>query len=142
MNRFVGLLFVAVVWVAIPSRAFAQLYADDNDNPAGFVSATTTSTALAAGVIVLTISLVVNRNKNVQSYLRQNQTAVKVAINLGAGEAVADLAFLLQFDDRKEFARLLRLHRRELLELSDPDKLDADRAVRFIDVLFEARRKS
>lgn len=67
-------------------------------------------------------------------FLRANGDQLKQDLALGAGPALQDLASAAEIrtDHAERFYALLRSHRRELLELSDPDHLTAERALTFL----------
>lgn len=116
----------------VASPAFGQLYADEDDNPAGFISVTTTSTGLVGGAVTMIVSLIKNRNRDVQAYLKQNSIAVRRDIFLGAGTSVGELAFLMNLDPKK-LGHAMRKDRMAVAKLVHPEHLDTRQTQRFIE---------
>ena len=69
-----------------------------------------------------------------ERYLRDNAVAVQSGFSLGAGDALNDIATILKVPkaSRAEFGKVLRSHRKELLELASRDTLTRQRAARFV----------
>ena len=75
--------------------------------------------ALTVGGAVTTVVVVVaheSRKNALNQYLKQNEVAVRAATTLGGGEALNDIAMLLEVpaERRSQFARDVRRHRRLL----------------------------
>lgn len=72
-------------------------------------------------------------------YLRQNNLELAQDLATGQGPMVTELASALEVrrDHLPAFAQLLRTHRSELRELSNPDQLNPDRAESFFKRLVE-----
>lgn len=122
---FVGLLY--------GSTASAQLLATD-ERPELISASTSTSSAIVAGIIMLTV---VNTKKDptvMQRYLRENEPAVRAALAIGGGDAIADLAefFDIAESGHARFAKMLRRHRALLLTAAY-ERRDAHEFTKLVD---------
>lgn len=142
-------LAVGALTLCLASSAWAQ---DNNDDAviAGYNSSstsTTTSTGIAITVgPILTTTMVAGSdgsNAKMEQYMRQNATALQQDINMGGGQAVADLAQMFQVDaaQHQAFGKMLRQHRGELLGLTNTDALNHERAGQFISAIIGAMKQ-
>jgi len=129
------LTFLSVAAIALP--ASAQFLAYD-ERPEYIISTTTTTSAVAVGVIMLTVVNVRKEPSALRQYLDHNEPAIRAAMAVGAGEVVDDLGLWFGVPERDlhRFGRLLRRHRANLQRIAY-DERDADR---FIQAVEEALR--
>lgn len=135
---------IAGALVLTPALASAQ---DDGGFLAGnLLSTTTTSgpTTTTAGIIIGIVLTTKGGDKKSQNdlrdYVNANRNQVASAVHVGGGEAAHDLANMFGVREGHEgaFAAALRTHRAELTEAMGTERMSAEGAQRFIQVVFEA----
>lgn len=131
-KRTFGMLIAALI-TCTSSAALAQVYAHE-DRPELITSTTSTTSAVAVGVIMLTV-VSIQRSSAIETYLRDHEIATREALALGAGPAVGDLAALFDVPQTRvpEFGRLLRQHRAHLVRLAFRER-DPAALTRFLEV--------
>lgn len=100
MHRFSLFAALTAILVFFPIQAFAQFYADSDQKPGFFVSATTTSTGLGAGLVVLSVAEMNRTPESIHAFLKNNAVELKKEFALGAGEKISDLAQLLHLREK------------------------------------------
>jgi hypothetical protein len=96
------------------------------------VGVTTTAGAVAAIIWARSAKPTPRAAEAAQAFLLTNRFQLQEDLALGAGRSIDDLAALarIRAEHLGRFAKLLRAHRAELLELADARALTPDRAVR------------
>ncbi len=89
------------------------------------ISSSSTTTTTIVGGVVLTVVLT-RKKSDLQRYLRDNAVAIREDLGRGSGATFRDIAqvFGVADDDLPTFSRMLREHRRQVLDLVDPRTLD------------------
>lgn len=89
------------------------------------------------GAVSLTVA---TQDKGVamKRFLEHNATAIQADVTLGTGPTIDDLASAYNVPDsrRASFAKMIRLNRGRLLELADPERLTAARALAFTRLIY------
>lgn len=121
--RYLLIGLTILVGALTPRWASAQFIATD-DRPEFIVMSTSTTTAVAVGVIMLTVVSVKKDPTAMNRYLRQNEPAVRAAFAIGGGSVIDDLAGFFELDPARvgEFAALLRRHRKALCKAAYDDR--------------------
>ncbi|MFL5318285.1 MAG: DUF3015 family protein [Myxococcaceae bacterium] len=122
------------------SKTSSQNTSRDSGNSSAVVSGVGLLVTTVAGIgvaIYATVRVVQQQaaqGKTAMRYLRSNGDQLKQDLAIGEGPALDDLAAAAEVrtEHSARFNSLLRAHRRELLELADPEKLTAERALTFL----------
>jgi len=136
-------LFAAALACALCGLSPGSAHAQEEDGSQTLTTSTTTTSvvAMTAGPVMTTSAVVGDEEQEtasrVERYLRANPAAVELALSMGAGSAVEDLAALLGVasSEVSVFARGLRAKRDVLRELADPEVLTPERARAFVRVV-------
>lgn len=131
----------------IPLSASAQLYSTPDDNVGLFISATTTSTGVGAGLIVLTIAETQREPKKISAFLKHNGTRFRSNLALGSGKTMHDFAKLLAIPAKslEGFEKKLRANRKYISSFCDPKNLSQARTlelIAWIERYYPAQRSS
>ncbi len=106
-------LLLCLILLCLPATLSAQLYGTPDENTGLFISATTTSTGIAAGLIILAVAEVNRSPQKINAFLKQNGKDFQAELILGAGQTLDDFAYLLAIEDKhlKGFQKLMRKNR-------------------------------
>jgi hypothetical protein len=136
--------------LAGPSSAFADHESDGDGTVVVFFPGLLTTTTVGVAITIasspgwMTLStsttstdITDSSARHAEAYMRLNNAALRQGLALGGGEAIDDLAhiFRVPSEHRARFAKELRAHRSELLPLLELEKLDTDRAARFMETV-------
>ncbi|MBI3183547.1 MAG: DUF3015 family protein [Myxococcales bacterium] len=134
---------VSLLAALAPHRASAQTTTEAAGSWLILSSSSSTTTAGVAATGFAVYYLVIKKDggeqkaraeKAAEVYLRHNSLQLAQDINLGSGPAISELAsaFNVAPAHRKDFARVVRENRKELLELARVDALTPSRAGDFV----------
>lgn len=130
-------LIAALLTLTAPAVAVAQTDAVTAAEANAVLSSSSSSTTTTiVGGIILTV--VLSRDSSaLERYLRDNAVALREEIGHGAGDTVDDLSHIFGVveENQDRFGRMLRRHRRPILELIDPARLDEVRTKRFVELV-------
>ena len=141
------ILIISFFLSLIPLSASAQLYSAPGENVGLFVSATTTSTGVGAGLIVLTVAETQREPKKITAFLKHNATQFRGELALGAGNVLHDFAKLMAIPvkDIPGFENKLRDNRKFVSIFCDPKNISPARTlelIAWIERFYPAQRSS
>ncbi len=131
MNRIIMLSFFLLL---IPVSASAQFYSTPDDNVGLFISATTTSTGVVGGLVMLTVVESQRDPKKVTAFLKNNASRLRGALALGAGNVFYDFAKLLAIPKNEipKFVSTLRKNRKYVSDFCKVDNVSEARSIELI----------
>lgn len=128
------ILITTLFLLLIPVSASAQFYSTFDENVGLFVSATTTSTGVGAGLVVLTIAESNREPKKITAFLKHNGTRFRSALALGSGTALNDFAKLMSIPSNQlvQFEKKMRNNRKYLSSFCEPKNVSHKRTLELI----------
>lgn len=148
MKTLLRNLAIAGLTVCLSATAFAQ---ETKTSGNGGLGSSSTSTTTTSGVLItvgpiLTTTLVSSSggsSAQMEQYMRHNATALQQDLNVGGGQTVKDLAqiFMVEPAQEQAFGQMLRQHRASLVDLTQVDNLNQDRAGLFISTILGAMKQ-
>lgn len=128
------IFIISFFLLLIPISASAQIYSAPGENVGLFVSATTTSTGVVAGLVVFTIAETQRDPKKITAFLKRNATGFRAELALGSGGILADFSKLMAIPskDIPQFEKKLRDNRKYISVFCEPKNISYARTLELI----------
>lgn len=151
MKTLLRNLAITGLTICLSATAWAQDGETTTTTDGSFGGSTSTSTTTTSGVLItvgpiLTTTLVASSggsSAQMEQYMRHNATALQQDLNVGGGQTIKDLAqiFMVEPAQEQAFGHILRQHRASLVDLTQVDTLNQDRAGLFISTIIGAMKQ-